>query len=58
MNALPLLETEPLSPEANRRIFTVLARKMTLHVPAVTGSKVVDDQADVVAASNPKRPHD
>jgi hypothetical protein len=35
MNAFPLLETEPLSPEAEHRIFTALAREMTLDTPAV-----------------------
>jgi hypothetical protein len=43
MNALPLLETEPLSPEANHRIFTALAREMTLDAPAVNGGQLVED---------------
>jgi hypothetical protein len=43
MNALPLLETEPLSPEANHRIFTALAREMTLDTPAVNGGQLVED---------------
>jgi hypothetical protein len=43
MNAFPLLETEPLSPEAEHRIFTALAREMTLDAPAVAGSELVED---------------
>ncbi len=45
MNTFPLLETEPLSPEANHRIFTALAREMTLDAPAVAvdGAELVED---------------
>jgi hypothetical protein len=43
MNTFPLLETEPLSPEANHRIFTALAREMTLDAPAVHGGELVED---------------
>ena len=43
MNALPLLETEPLSPQAEHRIFTAVAREMTLDAPAVNGGEVVED---------------
>jgi hypothetical protein len=45
MNAFPLLETEPLSPEAEHRIFTALAREMTLDAPAasVDGADFVED---------------
>jgi hypothetical protein len=43
MNTLPLLETEPLSPEAGHRIFTALAREMTLDAPAVNGGQLVED---------------
>ena len=45
MNTFPLLETEPLSPEANHRIFTVLAREMTRDAPAVAiaGAELVED---------------
>jgi hypothetical protein len=43
MNPFPLLETEPLSPEANHRIFTALAREMTLDAPAIGGGELVED---------------
>jgi hypothetical protein len=43
MNAFPLLETEPLSPEANHRIFTALAREMTRDTPVVDGADLVED---------------
>jgi hypothetical protein len=43
MNPFPLLETEPLSPEANHRIFTSLAREMTLDTPAIDGVDLVED---------------
>jgi hypothetical protein len=43
MNTIPLLETEPLSPEANHRIFTALAREMTLDAPGVGGGELVED---------------
>jgi hypothetical protein len=45
MNALPLLETEPLSPEANHRIFTALAREMTRDTPVASdgGAELVED---------------
>jgi hypothetical protein len=43
MNAFPLLEIEPLSPEANHRIFTSLAREMTRDTSAVDGAELVED---------------
>ncbi len=43
MNTVPLLEAEPLSPEANHRIFTALAREMTRYAPAVDRGELVED---------------
>jgi hypothetical protein len=58
MNALPLLETEPLSPEAEHRIFTALAREMTLETPAVDGGKVVEDATiSYLQPDEPARPN-
>jgi hypothetical protein len=45
MNTFLLLETEPLSPEANHRIFTALTREMTRETSAasVDGAELVED---------------
>jgi hypothetical protein len=43
MNTFLLLETEPLSPEANHRIFTALTREMTRDLPAIDGAALVED---------------
>ena len=47
MNTFPLLETEPLSLEANHRIFTALAREMTLDAPAVEGGGTLVEDATI-----------
>jgi hypothetical protein len=64
MNAFPLLKTEPLSPEANHRIFTALAREMTRDTSVASdgGAELVEDatisylQRDESAARGHRRP--
>ncbi len=60
MNPFPLLETEPLSPEANHHIFTALAREMTLDTPVASdgGAELVEDATiSYIQPDEPARPN-